>query len=310
MRVAMIGLGDIAIKAYLPVLAATPGLELHLVTRDPVRLAALGDAWRIPARHADLDGALAATPRLDAAFVHAATQAHPAIVDQLLRADVPTYVDKPLADSFPEAERLVALAEARRVPLVVGFNRRHAPAYSALRDAPRALVVMAKHRRTSPDAPRRVAFDDFIHVADTLRFLAPGPVERTHIETRVAGGRLEHVALTLSGPGFSCVGLMDRMAGADEEWLEASGGGETRRVEHLRDTWVRRDGRSALVRAPDWRPATWLRGIDQACAAFLADVAAGTFPDPSDALATHRLCEAIVARAETPPPPRRDRRTG
>ncbi|MDX6228755.1 MAG: hypothetical protein QOI76_2145, partial [Frankiales bacterium] len=34
MRVAVIGLGDIARKAYLPVLAALPDVQLHLVTRN------------------------------------------------------------------------------------------------------------------------------------------------------------------------------------------------------------------------------------------------------------------------------------
>lgn len=35
MRIGVIGLGDIAKKAYLPVLMAQPGLEPHLVTRTP-----------------------------------------------------------------------------------------------------------------------------------------------------------------------------------------------------------------------------------------------------------------------------------
>jgi virulence factor len=50
---------------------------------------------------------------VDAAFVHAATAAHPEVVARLLEAGVPVYVDKPLADSYPEAERLVGLARHR-----------------------------------------------------------------------------------------------------------------------------------------------------------------------------------------------------
>jgi len=40
MRVLVIGLGDIARKAYLPALTSIPGLELHLATRNAEVLAA------------------------------------------------------------------------------------------------------------------------------------------------------------------------------------------------------------------------------------------------------------------------------
>ncbi|TFI56436.1 Gfo/Idh/MocA family oxidoreductase [Sphingomonas parva] len=300
MRVGMIGLGDIAAKAWLPVLAAVPGIELHLATRDPARLAALGDAWRIPHRHASLDPLLAARP--DAVLVHAATAAHPALVARLLDAGIPTLVDKPLADSLAEAERLVALARARGVSLMVGFNRRFAPALAALRDAPRDLILLQKNRATLPAPPRVTVFDDFIHVADTLRFLVPGPVARTTIELRREGADLAHVHLTLAGTGpagaFAATGTMSRMSGSDEEWVEAIGGGGKRRVESLRETIVHQAGRIVRLPAPDWRPATWVRGFEAMAAHFLAAVAAGTLLDAGDALETHRLCEAIVARAE------------
>src|SRR3712207_484201 len=104
MRVALVGLGDIAAKAYLPYLTARPGLALVLVTRDPAKLDRLGDAHRIPERHTDVTSALATG--LDAAFVHAATTAHREIVGALLHAGVPVYADKPLDDSYDGAARL------------------------------------------------------------------------------------------------------------------------------------------------------------------------------------------------------------
>ncbi|WP_030041438.1 Gfo/Idh/MocA family oxidoreductase, partial [Streptomyces resistomycificus] len=92
MKVGCIGLGDIAQKAYLPVLGTLPGVELHLQTRTPATLARVADGLRLPdgQRHADLDSLLA--QGLDAAFVHAPTTAHPQIVTRLLEAGVPTYV--------------------------------------------------------------------------------------------------------------------------------------------------------------------------------------------------------------------------
>lgn len=60
-----VGLGDLARKAYLPTLAARPGLELHLVTHVAAVLENLGRRWRITSLHADIDAALRFT-RFDA----------------------------------------------------------------------------------------------------------------------------------------------------------------------------------------------------------------------------------------------------
>ena len=294
-RVGLIGLGDIAAKAYLPVLSATPGIELHLATRDSARLKALGDAYRIGNLHSDIDSLLATG--LDAAFVSAATQAHPDLVERLLRASVATYVDKPLADNLAQAERLVALAEQTGTSLMVGFNRRYAPAIAALRDWPRDLIVLQKHRHDLAASPRRVVFDDFIHVVDTLRFLAPGAVRRVSVEPRVVDGALEQVALTLSGDGFTAIGLMSRMSGSDEESIEVTGAGRKTRVDSLRETVMHLGGGRTSSPASDWKAATWVRGFDAICAHFLGALG-GPRLDAGDALETHRLCETIVAEAE------------
>jgi virulence factor len=72
-KVGCIGLGDIAQKAYLPVLGVQPGIELHLQTRTPATLTRVADGLHLPdaQRHTDLESLLSAG--LDAAFVHAPT---------------------------------------------------------------------------------------------------------------------------------------------------------------------------------------------------------------------------------------------
>ncbi|PZG15221.1 Gfo/Idh/MocA family protein [Nonomuraea aridisoli] len=294
MKTAMIGLGDIAEKAYLPVLAAQPGLDLHLCTRNTERLARLGDAHRIAARSTSVDDVIKAG--VDAAFVHAATEAHPEIVEPLLAAGVHVYVDKPIAYTLAESERLVRLARAEGRSLMVGFNRRHAPGYAALTALPRHLVVMEKNRDNLPDEPRRAVFDDFIHVADTLRFLVPGEVTGTTIRTRVKDGLIEHIVLELSGDGFTALGVMNRVSGASEETCEVMGDGVKRRVVNLGDVVDHRGGET-LTRRPDWVPVARQRGIEQICLEFLAAVRDGRRVDAGDALASHALCEEIVSRS-------------
>ncbi|CAM5503859.1 hypothetical protein STANM309S_02815 [Streptomyces tanashiensis] len=109
MKVGCIGLGDIAQKAYLPVLGTLPDVELHLQTRTPATLERVADTLHLPAerRHTDLDSLISAG--LDAAFVHASTAAHAEIAGRLVEAGVPTYVDKPLAYEYADSERIVEL---------------------------------------------------------------------------------------------------------------------------------------------------------------------------------------------------------
>jgi virulence factor len=291
MKIAMIGLGDIAEKAYLPVLSALPGLDLHLCTRNQVTLDRLGDAHRIEHRFTSVEEVLGAG--VEAAFVHAATSAHVKIVEPLLQAGVHVYLDKPIAYTLAESERLVRLAQERKRSLLVGFNRRRAPSYAILLDLPRHLVVMEKNRRDLPEDPRTAVFDDFVHVVDTLRFLVPGKVEHTGIRTRVRDGLLEHVTLELSGDGFTAFGIMNRVSGAAEEIVEVMGGGVKRRVVNMADV-IDYAGVETLTRRGDWTPVSRQRGIEQVCLEFLDAVRSGVRISADDALATHAICEDIV----------------
>ncbi|MFR0354026.1 Gfo/Idh/MocA family protein [Streptomyces sediminimaris] len=293
MKVGCIGLGDIAQKAYLPVLGGLAGVELHLQTRTPATLDRVGDGLHLPVdhRHATLDALLAQD--LDAAFVHAPTAAHPEIVTRLLRAGVPTYVDKPLAYDLADSERLVTLAEERGVSLAVGFNRRHAPGYAQCADHPRELILMQKNRIGLPEEARAMILDDFVHVVDTLRFLVPGPVDDVTVRARVEDGLLHHVVLQLSGEGFTALGVMNRLSGSAEEILEVSGQDTKRQVLNLAEV-IDHKGQPTVRRRGDWVPVARQRGIEQAALAFLDAVRAGRVLSAGDALATHELCERVV----------------
>jgi len=297
MKVLLTGLGDIAAKAYLPALAATPGLDIHLATRNPHTLRDLGQRYRLSGLHASVHDALAAS-RFDAAFVHAATSAHRPLAELLLRSDVPVFVDKPLADSFEQTAELVGIAQQRGRLLAVGFNRRYAPDYVALLRRPRDLLLMQKHRREQPDEPRRTVFDDFIHVIDTLQFLAPDAFHRTTIETVMRDGLLQSVTLMLAGNGHHAVGTMHRASGLDEERLDALGGGEKHSVLNLSERVCQRDGGEERARRGDWIPVARQRGFEAMCADFLQAVRDDRPTAADDILETHRLCEAIVAHAD------------
>ncbi|MFJ4658936.1 Gfo/Idh/MocA family protein [Nocardia sp. NPDC088792] len=292
--VAVIGLGDIAEKAYLPVLAAEPGLDIHLMTRNRERLDRVADRYRLPNRHSTLDSVLSAGVR--AAFVHAATSAHVELVEALLHAGIDVYVDKPLDYTLAGSRRLVELAESRERSLMVGFNRRYAPAYTEAARRGGSLIVLQKNRFGQPEIARTFVYDDFIHVVDTLRFLVPGNITevRTHFRRSPDSGELEHIVLQLSGDGVTALGIMNRCSGITEEILEISGGNGKYKVVNLGDSIEYSDGAATAHPRGDWTPVGSRRGIQQAVDHFLDAVRTGKRLDARDALRTHEICEQLV----------------
>ena len=304
MRVGVVGLGDIASKAWLPVLLGQDGVEPVLVTRDEHRLAGLLSRHRVSEGHRTVEQAL--ERGLDAAFVHTATLAHREVVTALLQAGVPTCVDKPLDTSGEGAAELVRLADEGRTSLLVAFNRRWAPAYRDVAGwADRDVVLLQKHRAGQPDEVRRVVFDDFIHVVDTLRFLLDGldgtgsrdGPDAVHITARGDARGVRRLALQLTRGQRIAVGVMHRTAGLTEEVLEVVADGRRRRVVDLADV-TDAVGASCTTRRDEWVPVGVQRGFAALTEHFLTAVRTGQVLDASDALVTHRLCEQVVQEVE------------
>jgi virulence factor len=291
LRAAVVGLGDIARKAYLPTLAPRTDLDLVLCTRDRAALDGVGDAYRVPDRHTDIESVIATG--VDLAFVHVATAAHVAIVSRFLDAGVPTFVDKPLAYTAAESAQLVDLARARATSLMVGFNRRFAPSYLPTPGEPPSLVSLQKNRHAVLDEPRRAVFDDFIHVVDTLRFLVP-EAELTNVQCVVDRGKLQMLSVLLSTPGVALFGSMNRDAGHTHEVLDLQGSGWRRVVSDIAQVEEFRAGQHLTARRGDWTPVHVQRGFAAMCDHFVESVRSGEILDAADAMRTHAMCEQIL----------------
>jgi virulence factor len=184
---------------------------------------------------------------------------------------------------------------------MVGFNRRYAPMYRSLADQPgRRVVLFQKNRRASADIPRRVIFDDFVHVVDTLRFLSPGQVQDMKVDGYVDAGKLHHVLLQLGGAGFHFIGSMNRDSGAGEEVLEVMSPDNKWTVRGLVETTHWHAGTECVTRFDDWDSVLHRRGFPQIVGRFL-DCVRGEqdgSAEAQDALQTHALCEQIVGALE------------
>lgn len=123
-RTAIIGYGLAGRVFHAPLIGADPAYEVAaVVTSDPERSAAAAVAHPRARIVPDVDTLLGG-PDPDLAVVAAPTPLHAELTERLLRAGIATVVDKPLAVHSADAERLIALARERNVPLTVFQNRR------------------------------------------------------------------------------------------------------------------------------------------------------------------------------------------
>lgn len=295
LKIGIIGLGDIALKAYLPVIS-TRHVEVHLCTRDEQRLVQTGAQYRFSHLHRTIESLIQSG--ITGAFVHTATASHDAVVEQLLSHHIHVYVDKPIAYYHATSEKLMALARKNNRLLHVGFNRRFAPAYQYARALqPVNMIVLQKNRRALPGAVRTFVFDDFIHVIDTLLFLFPHPIEKLIVNGKKKDGLLYHLVVQfMAADGTVAIGIMNRDSGTVEERLEVTGPEEKRVVVNLTDVTVCHDRKETRLIRDDWEPMLRRRGFDQIVDHFLQALESGPSlqTDAHDFLLTHKICEQIV----------------
>jgi len=302
-KIGIIGLGDIAAKAYLPVLGSKAGFEFHLCSRNENRLQELGGKYRIPNLHTNLESLIASN--IQAAFVHAATEAHFEIVKQLLEADIAVFIDKPITMDYQLSKQLVELAEERKVLLMVGFNRRYAPVYQKLKELKTpTLIIMQKNRQSLPDLTRRFVVEDFIHVVDTLRYLFPYPIEDLIVHGIKKGEMLHQLVIQfVSKSGEIAIGIMNRNTASTDEKLEVMTATHKQTVYNVSDL-VSEEKRNVIkLGTNDWESTLHKRGFEQMTEDFLQAVINKTPPKITarDALFTHEICERVMEKLEKLP---------
>jgi virulence factor len=251
LKIGIIGLGDIAQKAYLPVLCSKD-LEIHLFTRNQERLVQIGRQYRITNIHTSLDSILKSG--ISGAFVHTATESHLNIIQTLLMHDIHVYVDKPISYDYASSKEMIDLAISRSLNLMVGFNRRYAPAYQELKQLVNPnMIILQKNRHSLPGDIRTFVFDDFIHVIDTMRYLFTLPVKEILVRGMKREGLLIHVIIQLIAEnGSTAIGIMNRDSGTLEEKIEVFSSEEKKTVINMTDLSTMRQKVKTLSGVSDW----------------------------------------------------------
>jgi len=259
-RVGAIGCGSIARTVHLPVLTRTAGVAITaLADPDPASLAAAGRLAPNAARCSDADELLARDD-VDAVLVTAPSGLHAELAVAVAEAGRHLYLEKPLATSLADGERVVAAARAAGIVAGIGFNRRFHPAIRRARSVVLAGGIgrVSRVRTTFTDPGLNLPawklvradgggalLDLASHHVDLLRFLLDAEVE--NVTASVTSSRSEHdgavLRLGLSDGAEAVIEVGFRAP--QEDALELAGSLGAIRIDRHRGSVQRRPGRLA-----------------------------------------------------------------
>ena len=300
LKVGLLGIGGIAQKAYLPILCALPNVEVLACTRNVETLKKVMAKYRLSQGMTEVAELIAMKP--DAVFVCSATEAHLEHAVAILNAGIPLHLDKPATLDEASTRQIVELAQAKQVPLMIGFNRRFVPAVAKIKALGTPDLILLQKNRMIPqgDTIRHLVFDDYIHVVDTCRFLLGEPVVRVDARGTFIGDRLTLVVTHFHGAHSQAIGIMNYNNGVFEEVLEVMRAGEKWIVRQLDSVEHYHHDTQHLVTRSSWEPTLTKRGFEAMITHFLDGVRSGKpfDPSPEDSLETHRVCELIVQQLE------------
>ena len=297
-KIGVLGLGNIAQKAYLPVMAGMQDqYEFHLTTRNPEKRTQLAAEYGFTQTHATLDDLMAVKPA--AVFVHTPTATHAAIIKKLLLADINVYVDKPVSMNLQEVQGLYDLAAARNLLLTCGFNRRFAPLNQQLKAiSDKRLITVEKVRETSNQDVETAVFDLMIHSVDTGLFLLDEPlVTTTGRIVASTDGKLEQGYFTAQTAHEQLQVVTNMRGGVNLETSTVQATAKRAMVSDLSRLTTYRTAQTTTTVFPDWTPTLEKRGFAPLIRAFLTAVAThGANPvDPASAITSHAVCRHLLS---------------
>lgn len=126
LRLGIVGCGAVTETLHLPALKRSPGWTLAaLVDADRARAA----RFAAPAGAAVFSSHLEFSGNIDAALVAVPNALHAQVTIDLLDSGIPVLVEKPMALSVADCDRMIAAAARSGATLAVGLGRRFFPAY-------------------------------------------------------------------------------------------------------------------------------------------------------------------------------------
>ncbi len=248
LRIGFVGAGNYGSSMLLPHLVKHPGVELaHVATRRS--LSAVNAQRKFRFQHAGTEPEeLFEDESIDAVFIVTRHSSHADLTCRALEAGKAVFVEKPLALTSDELDRiLVTVDETGNDRVMVGFNRRFAPLLVELRarfgrsPEPTNVRYLVSAGRLAPDSwygDSGLEGSRFVgeggHFVDTMSWwIGSDPVG---VVTMTAGGPDEmQVSLRYGDGSLATVTyLTSAHRRFPKETFEASRGGRTARLDNFR----------------------------------------------------------------------------
>ncbi len=295
-RIGFVGAGNYATSMLLPHLANQPGIDLARVSTRR-SLSAVNAQRKFGFQAADTDtNALLEDPSIDAVFIVTRHSAHADLTCRALEAGKAVFVEKPLALTPEELDRILVTVDATgNDKVMVGFNRRFAPLLVAMRERfkrsseptiARYLVNAGRLAADSWYGDSQLEGSRFVgeggHFVDTMSWwIGSDPVE----VMAMAGGSPDEAQVSLrygDGSLATITYLTNAHRRFPKETFEASSGGRTARLDNFRRATVWSGSRTRVRRqlgSPD-------KGQSAEIKAFIDSVrTGGPMPISLDSLA-------------------------
>lgn len=297
LKIGVFGLGNIAQKAYLPVMAQLQDqVDWILCTRDSVKLKRLQQKFGFKHTVSDFSALLAQQPA--AIFIHTPTPTHAAYIKRCLAAGIHVYVDKPVSDNLAEVKQLYQLAAQQNCLLTAGFNRRFAPMNVKLHQQPAQVVWVQKTRVAEQQSVPFVAFDLLPHVVDTALFLFGQTPQACHYQLTAEKGVLQQASVLLTVPHATAYAVLNMQAGTNRETATVQNQQGIFRVVDLATYQQDQHGCCTQQNFPDWTPNLTRRGFAPLIQQFIAAVQGkqANPVSPTSSLLTHQICQGLVTK--------------
>ncbi len=305
MKIGIIGLGDIAQKAYLPVITQLPNIDLVFCTRNESTLTSLAQQYRITETCQDYQQL--ASFGVDAVMIHAATSVHFQIAEYFLKLGIPTFVDKPLADNAEQVEKLYEISAQTAQPLYVGFNRRHIPLYNHHMQGLQQGDISGlnslrweKNRHNLPGDIRTFVFDDFIHPLDSVNIVAKSDLKDIYITQQFDGAKLARLDVQWQHNETLLHASMNRHFGITTERVQACYSNKVFEFDSFTEGKLWHENQEQKISLKDWTPMLSSKGFHNMLLDWFEVIESGKMASSivERNIASHQLAEAICLRIE------------
>lgn len=302
-KLAVIGTGGIARKAYFPLLAVMPDIDVIAVHSRNIKNAKIASTcWRIPYATDNIANIISKKP--EAALVISSTESHFPICKKLLENGIDVYAEKSLTTTSSLSFELDQIASQNQRILAVGYNRRYALLNKQVKEILGSrkveLAVIQKHRTNASNSSLHIHYlDDTIHQIDMMRFFC-GDARAEDTSYQMENGMLVSAISTVSLPGGG-QGIITicNQAGAWQESATIHAQGMSIHVDAFRQMRVLRDDHEIVYgtdHAGKWITSMKERGFYGELEHFFSCVQSRKEPltNATEAGKTQQLLEDLV----------------